>query len=104
MAQSGVRYGVSAKQGGGNPLWQIANATIISGAINAIAGCADIDGNTTAQITISEAAGYAANHFAGDILKVEALFSDNTPGIRVFTIISSDTSRNTYHTGAGFCR
>ena len=48
--------------------------------------------DTTAQITISEAAGYAANHFAGDILKVEALFTDNTPGIRVFTIISSDTS------------
>ena len=81
-----------SEAGGWEPVVADANASIISGAINTISGCADADGDTTAQITISEAAGYAANHFAGDILKVEALFTDNTPGIRVFTIISSDTS------------
>ena len=81
-----------SEAGGWEPVVADANASIISGAIDAISECADADVNTTAQITISEAAGYAANHFAGDILKVEALFTDSTPGTRVFTIISSDTS------------
>ncbi len=81
-----------SEAGGWEPVVADANASIISGAVDVMSECADADVDTTAQITISEAAGYAENHFAGDILKVEALFTDNTPGIRVFTIISSDTS------------